>query len=181
MKIEDYMVRYYPRVEITCYPWVYHDRHEHYLPKVNRHDLIGYQRTGPMDCSRFDALKADIEKYGIENPFIIEFYRKDLPNAEGVRAEPCLAIRTGNNRAEALRQLNLSTGPALFVVPRSQEPYLPRDSEYRDLNMDGSLEACVSELWRPVVRGNDEPIGVAGAWRDSELLTDLVRLSKDVR
>ena len=181
MNIDDYMVRYYPRVEITRYPWVYHDRYEHYLPKVNKHDALGHQRTGSMDLSRFNALKNDIAKHGIENPFIIEYYRKDLPNAGGLRAEPCLAIRTGNNRAEAMSQLGMSDAPALFVVPRSQEPYLPREYEYRDLNMDASLEQCVSELWRPVVRGYDEPIGVAGAWRDSELLVDLVRLAKDVR
>ena len=134
-----------------------------------------------MDCGGFDRLKADIEENGIENPFIIEYYCKELPNAAGLRKEPCLAIRTGNNRAEAMQQLGLSLGPALFVVPRGQEPFLPREYEYRDFNMDASLEQCVSGLWRPVVRGNEEPLGVAAAWQDSELLVDLIRIAKDVR
>ena len=179
MNLNDYMVRYYPDVEITCFPWVYHDRYEHYLPKANIHDKIGHQRTGPMDCGRFNALKDDIAQHGIENPFIIEFYRKDLPNAKGLRDEAVLAIRTGNNRAEAMHQLGLSRAPALFVVPRSVKGLLPASDEYRDFVMDQTLERQVSALWKEVVRGNDEPLGLIGAWRDSELLTDLIRMSKN--
>lgn len=180
MNIDDYMVRFYPDTEITCYPWVYHDRYEAYLPKAHPHDDRGHQRTGPMDCGRFNRLKEDIEANGIENPFIIEFYRKDLPNAKGLRDAPVLAIRTGNNRAEAMSQLGLSRGPALFVVPRGVENRLPRSDEHKDFNMDRHLERDVAGLWDEVVRGNDEPLGTVDAWRDSQLLTDLIRLSKGV-
>lgn len=178
MNLNDYMVRYYPDVEITCYPWVYHDRFEHYLPKKHRLDTLGHQRTGPMDVGRFNRLKADIAENGIENPFIIEYYRKDLPNARGLRESPVLAIRTGNNRAEAMSQLGMSRGPALFVVPRTQRDMLPSDPHI-DFSMDRNLERQVNSLWKAVVRGNDEPLGEIGAWRDCELLVDLVRMSKD--
>lgn len=178
MKLDDYLIRYYPETEITCYPWVYHDRFEHYLPGA-KNGKPGHQRTGPMDLGAFNRLKDDIARHGVENPFIIEYYRKHLPNAAGVREDNCLAIRTGNNRAEAMQQLGLSRGPALFVVPRRLRPELPSD-RHRNLPLDRTLELHVSRLWHEVVRGNDAPLGIKGAWRDCELLVDLIRMSKDV-
>ena len=174
MMTETYMVRYYEEVDILRYPWVYHDRYEHYLPKKNPRDEMGYMRTGPMDCAGFTRLKDDIEENGIECPFIIEYYRKDLPNAKGLRDAPVLAIRTGNNRAEALCQLGITFAPALFVVPRTQLKNLPTDPHV-DLVMDRTLASQVNKYWHEIVRGNNEPIGLIGAWRDSELLTDICR------
>lgn len=171
MHIQNFMIRFYPSTDVVKYPWVYHDRYEDYIPG-------GHTRTGPMDLGRFTALKEDIAANGIENPFIIEYYCKDLPNAKGLRDAPVLAIRTGNNRAEVMHQLKMTHAPALFVVPREQAGKLP-GGQFVDIPIDGQLEHRLSKLWKEVVRGNDEPLGEVGAWRDSELLTDLVRSSKE--
>ncbi len=179
MVIENYMVRFYPSVKILDYPWVYYDRYEDYLPKKDPRELVGHVRTGSMDWGRFTALKDDIEKHGVENPFIIEHYCKDLPNAKGFRDAPVLAIRTGNNRAEAMSQLKIFEAPALFVVPKTQLSHLPTSS-HTDIPIDCRLGGTVAKLWKEVVRGNDEPLGVVSAWRDSELLTDIIRESRNV-
>ena len=176
--IENYMIRFYPSVKILDYPWVYFDRYEDYLPKKNPRDQFGHARTGSMDMGRFTALKDDIEKHGVENPFIIEYYNKDLPNAQGLREAPVLAIRTGNNRAEAMHQLNITEAPALFVVPKTQLNHLPTASHIV-IPINQWLEKEVCKLWKEVVRGNDEPLGIVGAWRDSVLLTDLIRESRN--
>ena len=179
LPIENYMIRYYPCVRILDYPWVYFDRYEDYLPKKNPRDQFGHARTGSMDMGRFDRLKLDIALYGIECPFIIEHYCKDLPNAEGLRDAPVLAIRTGNNRAEAMDQLNITKAPALFVVPKTQLSHLPTCTHV-NIPINKWLEKEVCKLWKEVVRGNDEPLGIVGAWRDSVLLTDLIRESRNV-
>lgn len=178
MIVENYMIRFYPSVKILDYPWVYYDRYEDYLPKKNRRDQFGHARTGSMDMGRFTALKDDIAEHGIENPFIIEHYCKDLPNAKGFRDAPVLAIRTGNNRAEAMQQLGISEAPALFVVPKTQLNHLPTCTHV-DIPLDRWLEKNVCKLWKEVVRSNDEPLGIVGAWRDSELLMDIIRESKN--
>lgn len=177
MKAHEWIIRYYPDTEITCYPWVYHDRYEHYLPKSSPRDKIGHMRTGPYDCGKFAALKESIAKDGILNPFIIEYYDKHLPNAEGTQGFESLAIRTGNNRAEAMHQLGLCRGPALFVIPRRIEDELPKDP-YRAIRIDRHLESEVAKLWGCVeVFDNDH----ARPYRDSELLCDLITLGKAVR
>ncbi len=178
--IENFMIRFYPSINILNYPWVYYDRYEDYLPKKNPRDQFGHVRTGSMDYGRFTLLKSDIAEHGVENPFIIEYYNKDLPNAQGLREAPVLAIRTGNNRAEAMQQLGITNAPALFVVPKTQLINLPTIS-YIDIPIDKRLEGEVCKLWKEVVRGNDEPLGIVGAWRDSELLTDIIRESRDVK
>ena len=170
-RASEFIVRYYPEVDILQYPWVYFDRYEDYLPG-------GHTRTGSMDWSRFSRLKQDIADHGLENPFIIEFYRKDLPNAGGLRREPCLAIRTGNNRAEALRQLGINMAPAVFVVPKMVQGSLP-DGPSRDIPVDRALAHELGRIWTEVRRGNEEPIGEASAWRDSQLLEDLIRWARD--
>lgn len=174
MNPKDYLIRYYPRTEITCYPWVYHDRYEHYLPKRNPHDKIGHTRTGPYDYGKFTRLLDSIREHGILNPFIIEFYDKHLPNAKGLQGFRSLAIRTGNNRAEAMHQLGLTHGPALFVIPREAEEDLPIDP-YEDFPIDAGLRGKVERLWVPVEGGD---LGTAQAYDDSELLMDLIRLSR---
>lgn len=168
------MIRFYPLVNVMGYPWVYYDRYETYLPKKNPRDERGHQRTGPMDCTRFNRLLEDIRVNGKENPFIIEYYCKDLPNAKGLRDAPVLAIRTGNNCAEAMQQLGLTDAPALFVVPKTQEPRLP-PAPHIDIPIDEYLVGEICALWRELPRGNEDPIGEKGAWRDSELLTDIIR------
>lgn len=176
MELSNYLVRYYPSVEITKYPHVYHDRYEHYLPRepgVPR-SQPGHARTGPYDYGAFTRLKDDIEEHGVQNPFIIEHYCKDLPNAKGLRVAPVLAIRTGNNRAEVMHQLGISHGPALFVVPRTQQPNLPTD-ESVDIPFTRDFATHIGELWSEVIRGNDEPIGKPNAWNDSQLLVDIVQ------
>ena len=170
----NWIVRFYEEVDILQYPWVYHDRYEEWLPKKNPRDAMGHQRTGPMDWEGFNRLKEDIRVNGIECPFIVEYYCKDLPNAKGLREAPVLAIRTGNNRAEAMHQLGMWVAPALFVVPVEQVGKLPTDG-YVDIPCDKNLTRNVNQLWKEVVRGNDEPMGEVGAWRDSVLLTDLIR------
>ncbi len=172
--VENYMVRFYSSVDVMGYPWVYYDRYETYLPKKCPRDEMGHQRTGPMDCAQFNRLFEDIRANGKENPFIIEYYCKDLPNAKGFRDAPVLAIRTGNNCAEAMKQLGLTHAPALFVVPKTQQTRLPTDP-YTDIPINKNLQNAVQNLWRELPRGNDEPIGEKAAWRDSELLTDLIR------
>ncbi len=178
MNTENYMIRFYPIVRISDYPWVYYDRYETYLPKKNHRDEMGHQRTGPMDCAGFDRLLDDIKENGKENPFIIEYYCKDLPNAKGLRDAPVLAIRTGNNCAEAMAQLGMSYASALFVVPTTQLPRLPTDP-YVDIPIDVELQRTISSLWKDLPRGNDEPVGLKGAWQDSELLIDLIRSTKE--
>ncbi len=167
------MVRFYPSVRFVDYPWVYYDRYEAYLPKKNPRDEKGHQRTGPMDCAGFDRLFEDIKKRGKENPFIVEYYCKDLPNAQGFRDAPVLAIRTGNNCAEAMIQLGMTDAPILFVIPKTQVRRLPAGM-FIDILIDGDLLRNISKLWKDLPRGNDEPIGEKNAWRDSELLVDLI-------
>lgn len=176
--IENFIIRFYESANVLKYPWVYYDRYEDFLPKENIRDELGHQRTGSMDCGGFDRLMADIKEHGIENPFIIEYYNKDLPNAQGLREAPVLAIRTGNNRAEAMHQLKITNAPALFVVPRTQVGNLPTTG-YVDIPINRYLEGRVCDLWHEVVRGNDEPLGIVSAWRDSELLTDIIRGTKN--
>lgn len=178
-EIANWMIRYYPSVRIHDYPWVYRDCYHEQLPKKNPCDELGHKRMGNMGVAQFDVLKDDIAEHGIENPFIIEYYCKDLPNAKGLRDAPVLAIRTGNNRAECMRQLKISYAPALFVVPRTQVAKLPT-AHHIVIPINRWLEKEVCKLWKEVVRGDDEPIGVVGAWRDSVLLTDIIRESKDV-
>lgn len=172
MNLADWLIRFYPRTEITCYPWVYHDRYEHYLPKKNRTDKIGHARTGPYDCGKFEKLKESIAKDGILNPFIVEYYDKHLPNAKGLQGFKSLAIRTGNNRAEAMHQLGQTHAPALFVVPRTVEEQLPTDP-YETLALDRSLPARIARLWTAV--GADGELGPSNAYNDSELLMDILR------
>jgi len=178
MNAVNYMVRYYPLVDVMGYPWVYYDRYETFLPKKCPRDEMGHQRTGPMDCTRFDRLLEDIREHGKENPFIVEYYCKDLPNAKGLRDAPVLAIRTGNNCAEAMKQLGLTNAKALFVVPKSQITNLPTSPHF-DIPIDGNLEREINALWRELPRGNEDPIGEKAASRDSELLTDLIRSTKE--
>ena len=181
--LENFMVRYYPKCRIIDYPWVYCDRYEDYLPKENPRDAKGHIRTGNMCWLLFSDLKLDIAEHGIENPFIIEYYCKDLPNRGGFRDAPVLAIRTGNNRAECMKQLGLTDAPALFVVPKTQIANLPTDP-YIDIALDRMFEKNVAKLWKEVERtgpNREEPLGIVGAWRDSKLLTDIIREIKNVK
>jgi hypothetical protein len=166
MDITSYHIRYYPSTEITCYPWVYHDREHTYATGETKRF-----RTGPYDKLKFDRLVESIREYGILNPFIIEYFDKHLPNAKGFQGYESLAIRTGNNRAEAMYQLGQTHGPALFVVPRSRIPELPEDS-YREIPIDKSLQNEIRKLWKPVDGGE---LGPADAFNDCELLMDIIR------
>jgi hypothetical protein len=154
---------------------VYHDRYHTCLPKKNRLDEKGHMRTGPYDYLKFVALKESIKKDGVINPFIIEYYDKHLPNAKGVQGFKSLAIRTGNNRAEAMRQLKQTHGPALFVVPREVLSDLPKD-EHEVLPINRQLLGHIQRLWTAV--GKDGELGQSDAWRDSELLMDIIRSTK---
>jgi hypothetical protein len=178
MNPADYIIRFYPSVEVTCYPWVYHDRFEHYLPKRHHLDKIGHTRTGPYDYGKFTRLLDSIRENGILNPFIIEYYDKHLPNAKGLQGFKSLAIRTGNNRAEAMHQLGLTHAPALFVVPRDIRGSLP-PLPFRSLPINRSLRHEIRMLWREI--GPEGDLGPSDAYNDSELLMDLIRESGNVR
>lgn len=171
----EYHIRYYPSVDVLQYPWIWVQRGpEHTPPNV---------RCGTMDWGGFRRLKEDIALHGVSNPFIIEYYCKEYPvtldpKRKKKRDEPCLAIRTGNNRAEVLHQLKQPLAQALFVVPREVMNQLPTGVPYEVLPINGRLEHVLDKLWTHVKRGTDEPIGPARAWRDSILLQNLIRNSK---
>lgn len=173
MNPQDYVVRFYPRCDILKYPWVYHDR----AVEIPNRGII-HTRTGSMDWQGFEDLKADIDKHGVACPFIIEYYDKHLPNAKGLQGFESLAIRTGNNRAEAMYQLGKTRAPALFVVPRYVAGELPLDY-HEDFPIDKDLQNRVSRLWQLVCRG-ERVLGVADAWKDSVLLVDIIREAKGV-
>jgi hypothetical protein len=170
-----YLLRFYPDTDVLKYPWVWHELPDSHLQPDQRKGTI---RTGNMDGFRFDRLKRSIAEEGVLNPFIIEHYRKDLPNGTGFYDEPVLAIRTGNNRAEAMHQLGLRRASALFVVPRELAPALP-DDPYEDIVVDGGLLKRIRGLWTAVVRdpeeNHDGELGISDAWMDSNLLLEIVR------
>ena len=160
-----YVVRFYPDTPILCYPYTrFEMARTDILPGDPQHGETFL--TGNMDYARSEALRADIEEHGIENPFVIEYRDGELK------------IHIGNNRACAMEALGIERGPALFVVPYSASHLLPRD-RYAQFEIAPGLGTKVCALWREVIRarddGTEQKLGHTKAWNESHILCELIR------
>lgn len=141
---DQHVVRYYESMNVLKYPWSYAEPEAHRLEDGRR---------GTMDLVRFHELYEDIEENGVRNPFVIEWMQKQPIPSER------LAIRTGNNRAEIMKQLGMTKAPALFVVPKAQAHLLPEGG--RLIEQDDDFMLFLNTIWDDA------------AWKDSGLLQQL--------
>lgn len=149
-----YMLRYYPSTSILPFPYRCYTRESGMV-------------TGTMAEDSFTELKSSIQKNGIVNPFIVEWFQMEGRNGAS------LCIRVGNNRAAALSQLGQEMAPVLFAVPAHSLTKLPsaQPRSVIDIPIDKDLLPTLRGLWSEVGCADDLP----DAWMDSNLLLELVR------
>ena len=68
-----------------------------------------------------------------------------------------------------MHQLGMTHAAAVFIIPRSKRHQLPTDP-HTELPLDASLPGRIKKLWTAV-----EGLGPSDAYKDSELLMDILR------
>ena len=146
-------VRYYTRLPLSLFKWrttTYKD-----YQAGPGHPKLGDVTTGVMSVEHFLTLKESIRKDGCINPLIVEF------NDEWV-------IRTGNNRAEAMKQLGATHASAILIA-RPSAPWPGGGKKVEDFE----LGFFMRKIWKGVLT-EDHTTYDGKAFKDCKVLMEML-------
>ena len=146
-------VRYYETLPLSLFKWRT-TTYKNYRAGLG-HPKLGDVTTGVMSVEHFLELKEDIRDKGCINPLIVEF------NDEWV-------IRTGNNRAEAMKQLGTTHAGAILIA----RPSAPWPGGGRKIE-PFELAFFMRKIWKGVLT-EDHTTYDGKAYKDCKVLMELL-------